>query len=95
MQALEAAGVHAGQRVLIHAGAGGVGTFAVQLAKARGAHVVTTAGPRNVDFVQKVPFCIRHSLFRAATPFATVSFRTVQHSSEVVSLAVCPARSSC
>ena len=43
-----------GQRVLIHAGAGGVGTFAVQLAKARGAHVITTAGPRNLDFVTKV-----------------------------------------
>jgi NADPH:quinone reductase-like Zn-dependent oxidoreductase len=46
--------VKAGQRVLIHAGAGGVGTFAVQLAKARGAHVITTAGPRNKDFVIKV-----------------------------------------
>ena len=54
MQALEAAGVKQGQRVLIHAGAGGVGHFAVQLAKARGAHVITTAGPRNVDFVQQV-----------------------------------------
>ena len=46
--------MHEGQRVLIHAGAGGVGTFAVQLAKARGAHVITTAGPRNIEFVQKV-----------------------------------------
>ncbi|KAK9906497.1 hypothetical protein WJX75_002925 [Coccomyxa subellipsoidea] len=52
-QALEAAGVKEGQRVLIHAGAGGVGTFAVQLAKARGGHVITTAGPRNLDFVTK------------------------------------------
>ncbi len=40
--------------MLIHAGAGGVGHFAVQLAKARGAHVITTAGPHNVDFVQQV-----------------------------------------
>lgn len=55
MQSLEAAGVQQGQRVLIHAGAGGVGCFAVQLAKARGAHVITTAGPLNIDFVQKVP----------------------------------------
>lgn len=54
MQALESAGVKAGQRVLIHAGAGGVGTFAVQLAKARNAHVITTAGPRNAEFVIKV-----------------------------------------
>ncbi len=57
MQALESAGVKAGQRVLIHAGAGGVGTFAVQLAKARGAHVITTVGPRNLDFVKQVCSC--------------------------------------
>ena len=56
-QALEAAGVKEGQRVLIHAGAGGVGTFAVQLAKARGGHVIATAGPRNLDFVTKVRNC--------------------------------------
>ena len=43
-----------GHRVLIHAGAGGVGSFGVQLAKARGAHVITTAGPRNIDFVKQV-----------------------------------------
>ena len=42
--------------MLIHAGAGGVGSFGVQLAKARGAHVITTAGPRNVDFVKQVLF---------------------------------------
>ncbi len=46
--------MHEGQRVLIHAGAGGVGSFGVQLAKARGAHVITTAGPRNIDFVKQV-----------------------------------------
>lgn len=37
------ANLSAGQRVLIHAGAGGVGSIAVQLAKARGAHVTATA----------------------------------------------------
>jgi len=42
----EIAGLRAGQKVLIHAGAGGVGSFAVQMAHALGAHVVTTAsGP--------------------------------------------------
>ena len=41
-----------GMRVLIHAGAGGVGSLAVQLAKARGAHVITTAGTRNIQFVK-------------------------------------------
>jgi NADPH:quinone reductase-like Zn-dependent oxidoreductase len=37
--------VQAGQRVLIEGGAGGVGSSAVQIAKARGAHVVATASP--------------------------------------------------
>ncbi len=37
------ANLTAGQKVLIHAGAGGVGSIAIQLAKAKGAHVTTTA----------------------------------------------------
>jgi NADPH:quinone reductase-like Zn-dependent oxidoreductase len=49
-QALDAAGTEApagadGRRVLVLGGAGGVGHFAVQLAKARGAHVIATASP--------------------------------------------------
>lgn len=40
---MDLAGVKPGHRVLIHAGAGGVGTFAVQLAKHLGAYVATTA----------------------------------------------------
>lgn len=39
------------QRVLIHGGAGGVGTFAVQLARWRGAKVIATASADNLDFV--------------------------------------------
>jgi alcohol dehydrogenase len=39
--------LQAGQRVLIHAGAGGVGHFALQLARWKGAHVVTTASAKN------------------------------------------------
>ena len=39
--------------MLIHAGAGGVGSLAIQLAKARGAHVITTASTRNIPFVTK------------------------------------------
>lgn len=46
------ANVTAGERVLIHAGAGGVGNFAIQLAKLRGAQVITTASTRNVEFVR-------------------------------------------
>lgn len=48
----EAANVQAGERVLIHAGAGGVGTFAIQLAKLRGAYVITTTSAKNSDLVE-------------------------------------------
>jgi len=41
-----------GGRVLIHGAAGGVGGFAVQLARSRGAHVVATASPGNIDAVK-------------------------------------------
>ncbi|MBT2424652.1 hypothetical protein AMK21_18575 [Streptomyces sp. CB00316] len=53
-QSLDAAQLTAGQRVLIHGGAGGVGHFAVQLAKARGAHVTATASPRNLAFLRRL-----------------------------------------
>ena len=43
--------VKPGQRVLIHGAGGGVGTFAVQIAKALGAHVTAVTGPLNVDVV--------------------------------------------
>jgi NADPH:quinone reductase-like Zn-dependent oxidoreductase len=43
--------VHKGQKVLIHAGSGGVGTFAIQLAKHLGASVATTTSTKNVDLV--------------------------------------------
>ena len=41
-----------GQRVLIHGGAGGVGSFAVQFARWRGAHVVATASARDAELVR-------------------------------------------
>ena len=53
-QALELAALQPGQRVLVHAGAGGVGTAAVQLAKARGLHVVATCSAKNMQFVREV-----------------------------------------
>jgi NADPH:quinone reductase-like Zn-dependent oxidoreductase len=43
-----------GQRVLIHGAGGGVGTFAVQIAKALGAHVTAVTGPRNVDITRSL-----------------------------------------
>jgi NADPH:quinone reductase-like Zn-dependent oxidoreductase len=48
------AGLAAGQRVLIHAAAGGVGHVAVQLAKARGAYVIGTASAAKHDFVRSL-----------------------------------------
>ncbi|HVC30283.1 MAG TPA: NADP-dependent oxidoreductase [Steroidobacteraceae bacterium] len=44
--------LQAGQRVLIHGAGGGVGHLAVQFAKARGATVVATAAPEDVEFVR-------------------------------------------
>jgi alcohol dehydrogenase len=52
LQAFERAGLKAGQKVLIHAGSGGVGTLAIQLAKHLGAVVATTTSTANVDWVK-------------------------------------------
>ena len=49
-----AAQLQAGQTVLIHAAAGGVGSFAVQLAKARGARVIATASVVNIGLVAEL-----------------------------------------
>lgn len=46
-----AAELSKGQKILIHAAAGGVGSFAVQLAKWKGAHVLGTASARNREFL--------------------------------------------
>ncbi len=46
--------LQAGQRVLVLGGAGGVGLFAVQFACWKGAHVISTASTRNVDFVRSL-----------------------------------------
>jgi len=50
----DAGGLQPGQRVLIHAAAGGVGHLAVQLAKWKGAHVIGTAAERNHEFLRKL-----------------------------------------
>jgi NADPH:quinone reductase-like Zn-dependent oxidoreductase len=51
---VDTAGLSAGQRVLIHAAAGGVGHLAVQIAKARGAHVIGTARAAHHGFLREL-----------------------------------------
>ncbi|MFG3257012.1 NADP-dependent oxidoreductase [Streptomyces sp. NPDC048172] len=53
-QAIERVGVRAGETVLVHAAAGGVGSLGVQIAVARGARVIGTASARNHDFVREL-----------------------------------------
>ena len=51
---IDIAKLEAGQTVLIHAGAGGVGSFAIQIAKARGAKVIATASAANQDLLKQL-----------------------------------------
>ena len=50
----DTAGLSAGQKILVHAAAGGVGSFAVQLAKWKGAHVIGTASARNQPYLREL-----------------------------------------
>jgi len=52
LQSLEYAGIKANDKVLIHAGSGGVGSFAIQYAKSKGAYVYTTTSTTNVEWVK-------------------------------------------
>ena len=61
----------AGQTVLIHAAAGGVGTFAVQLAKWKGAHVIGTASTHNLDFLRRLG--VDQAIDYTATRFESVA----------------------
>ncbi len=51
---VERANLQKGQKILIHAGSGGVGTIAIQLAKHLGAHVATTTSTVNIDLVKSL-----------------------------------------
>src|SRR5437667_3736745 len=51
---LDQAGLSKGQKILIHGAAGGVGSFAVQLAKWKGAHVIGTASGHNQAFLREL-----------------------------------------
>src|SRR5690349_21171304 len=51
---VDVAKVQPGQTILIHGGSGGVGSFAIQIAKARGARVVATASTANQDLLKRL-----------------------------------------
>jgi len=51
---VDTAQLRAGQTILIHGGSGGVGSFAVQIAKARGARVIATASTANQDMLKQL-----------------------------------------
>jgi NADPH2:quinone reductase len=51
---VDRAGVRAGQRVLVHGGAGGVGSVSVQIARARGAEVFATGSPRSLAVIERL-----------------------------------------
>lgn len=51
---LDVGKLKSGEKVLIHAGAGGVGSFAIQIAKDLGAYVATTGSTKNVEFLKSL-----------------------------------------
>lgn len=54
LQSLEYAQIKEGDKILIHAGSGGVGSFAIQYAKSKGAYVYTTTSTSNVEWVKEL-----------------------------------------
>lgn len=70
-------GLSAGQTALIHGAAGGVGVFATQLARWRGAHVLTTASARDADFLRELGA-------DEVIDYATTRFEEVVHDADVV-----------
>jgi len=67
----------AGQTILIHGAAGGVGHFAVQFAKLKGARVIATASPRNHEFLRSLGA-------DQVIDYNTTKFEDVVHDADVV-----------
>ena len=74
---IERANLKTGQKVLIHAGSGGVGTFAIQLAKHLGAVVATTTSTANLEWVKGLGADI-------VIDYKTDDFETIVHDCDVV-----------
>lgn len=70
-----------GQKVLIHAASGGVGTFAVQFAKWKGAYVIGTASADNLAFIKQLgadeAIDYKHENFEEAVSDADLVFDTI------------------
>lgn len=74
---VETAHAHEGQRMLIHAGSGGVGHFAVQLAAYFGAHVTATGSERNLGWLRELGASV-------VVDYATTRFEDVVGEVDVV-----------
>ncbi|GAB3959997.1 NADP-dependent oxidoreductase [Actinoallomurus acanthiterrae] len=74
---VERARVQPGQKVLIHAGSGGLGTIAIQLAKHLGASVATTTSTANIDLVKNLGADV-------VVDYKKQAFETVLHDYDVV-----------
>ncbi|PWT85191.1 MAG: NADPH:quinone reductase [Acidobacteria bacterium] len=77
----EKAQLAAGKKILIHGAAGGVGSFAVQFAKWKGAHVIGTASAKNQAFLRELgtdePIDYERTRFEDAADGADVVFDTI------------------
>lgn len=74
---IERANLQAGQKILIHAGSGGVGTFAIQLAKHVGATVATTTSAGNIELVKQLGADV-------AIDYKNEKFENILHDYDVV-----------
>jgi NADPH:quinone reductase-like Zn-dependent oxidoreductase len=74
---VERANLQPGQKVLIHGGSGGVGTYAIQLAKHLGATVATTTGTSNLEWVRDLGADV-------VIDYRTQNFETVVHDYDIV-----------
>jgi NADPH:quinone reductase-like Zn-dependent oxidoreductase len=74
---VERANLQPGRKVLVHAGSGGVGAYAIQLAKHLGATVTTTTGTSNVEWVRDLGADV-------VIDYRTQDFETVAHDYDIV-----------